>query len=115
VSAWTSGFSMSIPIPAGTSTGLPSTKTSRCAWTWYWRNSAFSGISPAAQVSAIGSPGALHGAFVSRGAATSPNWAQTPDLSLVLEPSLLLLPPQPAARTRSSAQIADARSAMEQP
>ena len=29
----TAGSVMSMPIPAGTSTGEPLTKTSRCAWT----------------------------------------------------------------------------------
>src|SRR3954462_725282 len=49
-------------MPAGTLTGAPLTKTSRCACTCRKTNSCVSGVSPARTVSFIGSAGAGHGA-----------------------------------------------------
>src|SRR3954470_14035794 len=49
-------------MPAGTVTGAPFTKTSRCACTCRKTNSCVSGVSPARTVSFIGSAGAGHGA-----------------------------------------------------
>jgi hypothetical protein len=48
---------MSMPIPPGTSTGRPSLKTSRCAWTWYSSVSLRSGSRPASRAIPIGSSG----------------------------------------------------------
>src|SRR3954471_4894536 len=49
-------------MPAGTVTGAPLTKTSRCACTCRKTNSCVSGVSRARTVSFIGSAGAGHGA-----------------------------------------------------
>src|SRR5512132_3536390 len=48
----------SMPIPAGTTSFFPLTKTSRCEWTWRKTNSWVSGVSPALRVSCIGFGGA---------------------------------------------------------
>src|SRR5262245_7322770 len=49
---------MLIPMPAGTTTFSPSTRTSRWAWTWWSRNSLGCGLRPAATVSSMGFGGA---------------------------------------------------------
>src|SRR4051812_5186472 len=59
---------MSIPIPAGTSTGEPLRNTSRWACTWNWSVSAGSGVRPAFRVRSIGLGGAGHGTAPCAGA-----------------------------------------------
>ena len=51
---------MLMPMPGGTWTGWPSTKTSRWAWMWYFRCSITSNTTPALRASASGSSGAGH-------------------------------------------------------
>jgi hypothetical protein len=47
-----------MPMPAGTTTVFPFTKTSRCEWTWSNTNSCVSGVSPALRASCMGFGGA---------------------------------------------------------
>src|SRR4029453_8158006 len=54
---FTAGSVGSMPTPPGTCTGFPSTKTSRCAWTWELTNPLGSGVRPACRASVIGSGG----------------------------------------------------------
>src|SRR5580765_8344153 len=65
LSSWnwrTAGFLVSMPSPAGTSSGWPFTNTSRCECTWYSSTSAGSEARPAFAERAIGLLGAGHGA-----------------------------------------------------
>src|SRR3954469_8486327 len=81
-------------MPAGTLTGAPLTKTSRCACTCRKTNSCVSGVSPARTVSFIGSAGAGHGAAPLAGVGAGG--------AAVVVAVLVALPlPQPAATSRA--------------
>src|SRR4051794_14945228 len=60
LNVFTSGSLVLIPMPAGTTTGVPSTNTSRWVWTWFVPYSLGPGCRPAATVRASGSGGAAH-------------------------------------------------------
>src|SRR6266576_4412937 len=91
----TAGSLIWLPMPAGTVTGAPLTKTSRCACTCRKTNSCVSGVSPARTVSFIGFAGAGHGAAPLAGVGAE-------GAAVVVVAVLVALPPpQPAARSRT--------------
>src|SRR5262245_7334421 len=61
----TSGLAMSMPMPPGTTIGLPFSNQSRCECTWYCKRSAVSGTSPAFTVNSIAFAGAGYGMLAS--------------------------------------------------
>src|SRR6476646_12020966 len=80
-------------MPAGTVTGVPLTKTSRCACTCRKTNSCVSGVNPARTVSFIGFAGAGHGAAPLAGVGAAGGAA--------FVVAVLVPPPQPAAKSRT--------------